>query len=55
MSLPGIDFRTSTAARIKGKFFFNVITAVEAEAVALAVRSTLQLLKQEDDSVVDDT
>lgn len=32
-----------------------MFTAVEAEAVALAVGCTLQLLQQENDSIVDDT
>lgn len=55
MSVPCVDFRTSAATRIEGKLFLDVITAVEAEAVAFAVCGTLQLLQQEDDSVVDDT
>lgn len=54
MYVPCIDFSPSTATGIKGKLFLDVITAVEAEAVPLAVRCALQLLKQEDDGIVDD-
>lgn len=55
MSVPCVDFRTSAATRIEGKLFLNVVTAVEAEAVAFAICGTLQLLQQEDDGIVDDT
>jgi len=55
MCVPGVDFSPSAAALIEGKLFLDVVTAVEAEAMPFAVCSTLQLLQQENDGVVDDT
>jgi len=54
VSAPCVDFSSRAAARVKWKLFLNVVTAVESEAVAFAVGRALQLLKQEDDSIMDD-
>ena len=55
MLVPRVDFRSGAATWVEGKLFLDGVTAVEAEAVVLAVRRPLQLLQQEDDGVVDDT
>lgn len=54
MSVPCADFSSGAATRVEGEFFLDVITSVEAEAVAFAVCGALQLLQQEDDGIVDD-
>lgn len=54
VSVPCVDFSTCTTTGVEWKVFFNVVTAVEAEAMALTVGSTLQLLQQEDNRIMDD-
>lgn len=53
--VPCVDFSSGAATRVEGKLFFDVVTAVEAETVVFAVCGPLQLLQQEDDSIVDHT
>ena len=54
MLVPCVDFSSGAATRVERKLLFDVITAVEAEAVVFAGCGPLQLLQQEDDSIMDD-
>lgn len=51
-SLPCVDLGAGTAAGVERQLLLGDVTAVEAEAVALAAGGALQLLQQKDDGVV---